>query len=112
MATGTIDDDLITITLLPLRTGPPNNKSLNVHQWIDLRFSVTATVSERGWCIGRVDAFRPKGHGFHSRSSHHVGTLLKSFTHRCLWRFSLKFRYSIRAVSGEPLSSSGLGEAL
>ena len=29
----------------------------------------------------RVDAFRPKGHGFDSRSSRHVGTLGKFFTH-------------------------------
>ena len=61
----------------------------------------------RVWSIGRVDTFRLKGHGFDSRSSHHVGTLGKSFTHRCLWRFGVKFRHSIRAVSGAPLSSTG-----
>ena len=33
------------------------------------------------WHIGRVDAFRPKGPGFESRSSRHVGTLGKSFTY-------------------------------
>ena len=27
-----------------------------------------------------------QGHGFDSRSSRHVGTLGKSFTHSCLWR--------------------------
>ena len=27
------------------------------------------------WRIGRVDAFHPKGHGFDSSSSSHVGTL-------------------------------------
>ena len=32
----------------------------------------------RGWRIGRVDAFRPKGHGLDSRR--HVWTLGKSFT--------------------------------
>src|SRR6218665_3119573 len=47
------------------------------------------------WRIGRVDAFRPKGHGFDSRSSHHVVTLGKSFTHSCLWRFGMKFRHSM-----------------
>src|SRR6218665_3053231 len=66
------------------------------------------------WLIGRFVAFRPKGHGFESiylyinlysaplesRSICHVGTLGKCFT-RC-WR----------AVSGAPLSSSGLEEAL
>ena len=41
-----------------------------------------------------------------------LGTLGKSFTHSCLWRFGTKFRHSIRAVSGAPLSSSGLEEAL
>ena len=30
----------------------------------------------------------------------------------CLWRFVVKLRHSIRAVSGAPLSSSGLEEAL
>src|SRR6218665_3823865 len=62
------------------------------------------------WRFGRVDTFRPKGHGFDSRSSRHVGTLSKSFTHICLWRFGVKFRHSIRAVSGA--SSRGLEEAL
>ena len=38
--------------------------------------------------------------------------LSKSFTHSCLWRFSMKFWHSIRAVSGAPLSSSGLEEVL
>ena len=64
------------------------------------------------WRIGRVDAFRPKGLGFDSRSGRHVGTLGKSFTQSCLWRFGMKFRHSIRVVSGAPLSSSGLEEAL
>src|SRR6218665_101366 len=77
------------------------------------------------WRIGRVDTFRPKGHGFDSHCSRHVGTLGKTFTHEecqerggvtfthsCLWRFSVKFRLSIHAVSGSPLSSSGLEEAL
>ena len=59
-----------------------------------------------------VDAFRPNGHGFDSRSSRHVGTFGKSFTHSCLWHFDVKFRHSIHAVSGVPLSSSGLEEAL
>ena len=47
----------------------------------------------RVWRIGRVDAFRRKGHGFDSR-------------------FSMKLRHSIRAVSVAHLSSSGLEEAL
>ena len=62
------------------------------------------------WRIGRVDAFHPKGQGSDSCSSRHVRTLDKSFTHSCLWRFGfgMKFRHSIRAVSGAPLSSSEL----
>ena len=64
------------------------------------------------WRIGRVDAFHLKGHGFDSRSSRHVATLGKFFTHNCLWRLGMKFRHSIRAVSGTPLSCSGLEEAL
>src|SRR6218665_1689166 len=59
----------------------------------------------RVWRTGRVDAFRPKGHGFDSRFSHHVVTLGKSFTHSCLWRIGVKFRHSIRAVPEAPLSS-------
>src|SRR6218665_1266315 len=50
--------------------------------------------------------------GFDSHSSHHVGTLGKSLTHSCLWRFSVKFRHSICAVSGALLSRSGLEEVL
>jgi len=52
-----------------------------------------------------VEAFRPKGHGFESHSSRHVGTLSKSLTRSCLWRFGVKLRHSIRAVSGGLLSS-------
>ena len=62
--------------------------------------------------IGRVDAFRPKGRGFESRSSRHVGTLGKSFARSCLWRLGVKLRHSIRAVSGASLSSNELKEAL
>ena len=66
------------------------------------------------WLIGRVDSCRPEGRGFESRSRRHVGTLDKSFTHThsWLWRFGMKLQHSIRAVSGAPLSSSGLEEAL
>src|SRR6218665_2846988 len=32
---------------------------------------------------------RPKGHGFDSHSSRPVGTLGKSLTHSCLWRFGV-----------------------
>src|SRR6218665_1151870 len=67
----------------------------------------------RGWRIGGVDAFRPKGHAcFDSRPSHHVVNFGKSFIHSCLLRFGVKFWHSIRAVSGAPLSSSGLEKAL
>ena len=64
------------------------------------------------WLIGRFVAFRPKGCGFESRSIRHAGTFGKSFTHSFLWRFGVKLRHSICAVSGEPLSNSGLEEAL
>ena len=59
-------------------------------------------IEERGvwWLIGRFVAFRPKGREFESRSSRHVGTLGKSFTRSCLWRFDVKLRHSIRAVVG------------
>ena len=64
------------------------------------------------WRFGRVDAFRPDGHGIDSRSSRHVGTLGKFLTHSCIWPFGVKFQHSIRAASGAPLSSRGLEEAL
>ena len=64
------------------------------------------------WLIGRFVAFTPNGCGLESRSSRQVGTLGKSYTRSCLGRFSVKLRDSIRAVSGAPLSSSGLEEAL
>ena len=56
------------------------------------------------WLIVRFDAFRPKGFEFESRSNRHVG----SFSCSCLWRFGVKLRHSIRAVSGAPLSSTVL----
>jgi len=62
--------------------------------------------------IGRFGTFRPKGHGFESHSSRHVGTLGKSFTRSCLWCFDAKLQHSIRAVLGAPLSRSWLEEAL
>src|SRR6218665_1387241 len=74
--------------------------------------NLTWMITVSRWSIGKVDACRPKGHGFDYRSSRHAGILDKSFTHSCLWRFGAKLQYSIRAVSGAPLSSSVLGEAL
>jgi len=55
------------------------------------------------WLVGRFSAFCLKGHRFESHSSHHVRTLVKSFSRSCLWRFAVKLRHSIRAVSGASL---------
>ena len=77
-----------------------------------LQHDVINIVGHGGFNVGRFVAFRPKVHGFESRSSRHVGTLGKSSTCSCLWRFGMKLRHSIRAVLGAPLSSSGLEEAL
>ena len=66
----------------------------------------------RGGPIRRFVTFRPKGHGFESRSSRHIWTFGKSFTCRWLWCFDVKLQHSIRAVSGVPLSSRGLEQAL
>jgi len=44
------------------------------------------------WLIGRFDAFRPKGNGFESHCSCHVGTLGKLFTRSCLWHFGVKLQ--------------------
>ena len=65
-----------------------------------------------GGGFGKVDAFCQKGRGFESSSSRHVETLGKSFTHSCLWRFDVKLRHSICAVSGALLSSNGVEKAL
>src|SRR6218665_726081 len=67
------------------------------------------------WGIGKSDAYRPKGRGFGFFSSRHVGTWGKCFARSCLWRFGVKLRHNIRAVSEAPLSrpySSGLEEVL
>src|SRR6218665_2616782 len=53
------------------------------------------TNREAWWLIGRFDASRPKDREFDSRSSRHVGTFGKCFTHSCMWRFGVKLRYSI-----------------
>jgi len=37
--------------------------------------SNTSKQSGAWWSFGRVDVFCPKGHGFDSHSSRHVGTL-------------------------------------
>src|SRR6218665_1028473 len=77
-----------------------------------LLFSPACHAVGHGGALSLVYPFRPKGHGFDSRSSHHVGTLGKSFTHSCLWRFGVKFCHSIHAVSGANLSGRGLEEVL
>ena len=75
-------------------------------------YSYQTTFVGHVWLIGRDDTFRPKGHGFDSRSSRHVGTLGKFLTHNYLWRFGVKLRHSICAMSVAPMSSSGLEEVL
>ena len=79
---------------------------------MDLTWTVKPGSCEACWRIGRFDAFRPKGRGFESRSSRYARTLGKSFNRSCPWRFGVKLRHSIRAVSGVLLSISGLEEAL
>ena len=80
---------------------------------INLGYYQSATVAFHfGGCGGSLVDSTPfvlKGRGFESRSSLHAGTLGKSFTRSCLWRFGVKLRRSIRAVSEAP---SGLVEAL
>ena len=58
-------------------------------------------------------AFYPKGRGFESCSSRHIGTLgNSSLTVSSLKRFGVKLQHSIRAALGAHLSSSGLEEVL
>jgi len=64
--------------------------------------------------VKKIDTFQPEGCGFESRSSRHVGTLGKSLTCSCLWRFGVKLRHMYPCSVGsasEVLSSSGLEEA-
>src|SRR6218665_3398945 len=42
-----------------------------------------------GGSVVRFGAFCLEGRRFESRSSRHVGTLGKSFTHSCMWRFGV-----------------------
>ena len=50
-----------------------------IHEKVEALISLLSSlcIVGRGWRIGWVDAFHPKGHGFDSRSSRHVGTLGK-----------------------------------
>ena len=82
-----------------------------MHGWPHIQYMGPSIVG-RVRHIDRFDTFRLKGHELDYRSSRHVGTSGKSFTHSCLWSFDMKFRHSIRDVMGAPLSSSGLEEAL
>ena len=70
--------------------------------------SIQFLTFQARWLLGKFVAFSPKGRVFESRSGRHVRTLGKSFTRSCLWRVGVKLRHGIRAVSGAPLSSSGL----
>ena len=47
------------------------------------------------WWLSMIfGALRPEGRWFESHSSCHVGTLGKSFTHSCLWRFGVTFLHN------------------
>src|SRR6218665_2618424 len=63
------------------------------------------------WLIGIFVAFSPMSRGFEFPYGRNLGTLGKSFTSSFLWRFGLNRRRSIRAMSVEHLSSSGLQKA-
>src|SRR6218665_301855 len=66
-------------------------------------------LATRLWLIGRLDALRPNDRGFESCPYRQVGTLDKSLIRSCLWRFGVKLRHSIRAVSGAPLTGGSIG---
>src|SRR6218665_2604120 len=103
----------VTKTEIRFKTGFQQPKTGLPKKPVLTSLSVIPTYTcETWWLTGRFDAFHPKGCGFESRSGHHVGTLGKSFTLRCLWHFGVKLLHSIFTVSGVPLSSSGLEEAL
>src|SRR6218665_3103351 len=45
--------------------------------------------AQNQWFSGTFGALRPEGRRFESYSMRHVGTLGISFTHSCLWGFSM-----------------------
>ena len=53
------------------------------------------------WRIGRVDAFRPEGHGIESHSSRQLGTLGKSFTYIACSPSACKLRHSVNCCGWE-----------
>ena len=70
----------------------------------------TIVATGAWWLIGRVDACWPEGCGFKSRSSRHV--IKGQWTLDLGQVLYLQLPVALRAVSGTPLSSSGLEEAL
>ena len=99
--------------------------SYGLKETLDEEKEANADIYVHGLCfihvciiVGRDGALVESTHfvrkvmGIYSRFSRYVGTLGKSFTHSCLWRSGVKFRNSIHAVSGAPLSGKGLEEAL
>ena len=91
----------------------PNNKHMNTSDWATCQWFTLnletgfnkSWISQKclcgtWWRLDWDDDFQPEGRGFDSRSSRHVGTLGKSLTYSCLWRFGVKLRHSIRAVVG------------
>ena len=89
-------------------------QSTSIGRFESRRYFTRIRISNSFWYLALVSVnnltFENQLWSF--RSSRHVGTLGKSFTRSCLWRFGVKLRHSIRAVSAAPLSSSRLEEAL
>ena len=63
-----------------------------------LKIDYNAIQCEACWRIGRVDAFRPEGHGFEYRSSRHVGQVLH-----------LQLPVALRRVNSDTLSIGVVG---
>ena len=92
----------------------PNSNTADILFQISTSPVPIADSDTRGeWrLIGRFGAFRLKGRRFESRSDRHVGTLGKSFTPSCPWRFGvLTFTQYLCCFLGAPLSSNGLEDA-
>src|SRR6218665_4164147 len=74
--------------------------SVHVRESYTCSFALSGMNCIDMWGVGgALVESTPNCHGFDFRSSRLVGTLGKSFTHSCLWRFDVKFQHSIRAVS-------------
>ena len=100
------------ISPIPSYRTIPRKRQATGFEPLSYVLSLQSIIIDRAWWfIGIFDAFHPNGLGFESRSSRHLETLAKSFTCSCLCASAWNSD-TVSVLSGAPLSSSGLEEAL